>query len=119
MAAPKRPEGLGKAGAALWTSVASRYQLRPDELAVLTNACRMADEIAVLQAGMVGQPLLVTGSQHQTVIHPLIPELRQQRSALAALLRQLKLPDDETVSRATSRSVQNRANAQARWGTRA
>jgi hypothetical protein len=50
------------------------------------------------------------------VINPLISELRQHRSTLASLLRQLKLPD-ESVS-AEARSTAARAAANARWSRR-
>jgi hypothetical protein len=52
------------------------------------------------------------GSMGQLVIHPLIGELRAQRSARAALLRQLKLPDDASGEVATN---QNRDAANASW----
>jgi hypothetical protein len=59
----------------------------------------------------------VRGSQGQDVINPLISELRQHRSTLAALLRQLKLPDD-SASAAEARSTSARAAANARWSRR-
>jgi hypothetical protein len=41
---------------------------------------------------------MVRGSQGQKVINPLISELRQYRASRAALLRQLKLPDERDVA---------------------
>jgi hypothetical protein len=110
------PSGLGTAGTALWSAIAGKYGLRADEARVLEDAAREADLIATLDAGMAGQDLLVRGSQGQQVINPLISELRQHRSTLAALLRQLKLPDEEVSAEARSNAA--RAAANARWSRR-
>jgi hypothetical protein len=64
---------------------------------------------------MSGQPLYMKGSMGQSVINPIVPELRQHRATLAALLKHLKLPD-ELVERPDSRAVAARRAAQARWG---
>ena len=111
------PSGLGDAGSRLWSDIAGKYGLRADELRVLEDAAREADLVQTLNDGMTGQPLLVRGSQGQEVINPLISELRQHRATLAALLRQLKLPDESTDS-AEARSTAARAAANARWSRR-
>lgn len=113
----KAPSGLGAAGEQLWSDVAADYELRPDELRVLEAACRTADMIARLDAAMVDEPLMVSGSMGQLREHPLISESRQQRQSLAALLKQLKLPD-EGASSSESRSSAARAAANARWSRR-
>jgi hypothetical protein len=114
--AAKAPDGLLEPGRKLWSEITSKYGLRADELRVLEDAAREADLIETLNAGMAGQDLLVRGSQGQQVINPLISELRQHRSTLAALLRQLKLPDESASSEA--RSTAARAAANARWSRR-
>jgi hypothetical protein len=104
--------------------VAGAYKLRVDELSVLEQACFEADLIADLRVNLVGADRLVKGSQGQLVIHPIISELRQHRATLAALLRQLKLPDldgDAPMSpeaEAGQRSSQARAAATTRWARR-
>ncbi|MCW2601856.1 MAG: hypothetical protein JWM02_3685 [Frankiales bacterium] len=118
MASPRIPAGLGSAGSTLWRSVASKYELRADEVAVFADACRTADMIAVMEAGLEGQPLMVRGSQGQDVINPLISELRQYRAAKASLLRQLKLPDEGSSDVGGELSAKNRAAANARWSRR-
>jgi hypothetical protein len=118
MATPRRPADLGVAGTALWRGVAGKYELRADEIAVLTDACRTSDMITIMEAGLEGQPLLVKGSQGQKVINPLIAELRQYRAARAALLRQLKLPDEGSSETGGALSAKNRAAANARWARR-
>lgn len=107
------PAALADAGQQLWSSIAGTYTLRPDETAVLAKACETADMIATLDKAWrdLGQPFMTKGSMGQDVIHPLIGERRAQASALAALLRQLKLPDDE----AGSVPNQQRSAAQSRW----
>ena len=110
------PSGLGDAGQLLWSEISKKYGLRADEARVLEDAAREADLIAMLDAGMVGAPLLVRGSQGQDVINPLVSELRQHRATLAALLRQLKLPDEAADAAARSNSA--RAAANARWSRR-
>lgn len=118
---PKKPADLGLAGTRIWQKVASIYRLRPDEVRILEDAAREADLIDEMAAALVDAPRTVKGSQGQQVIHPLIPELRQHRMALAALLRQLKLPDADTeagTAPADTRSTQARAAAATRWGKR-
>jgi len=113
---PAAPRGLDAGGRALWRDITATYDLRADELRVLEAACREADLIAQLQDAMPGEDLIVTGSQGQPVINPLVPELRQHRTTQAALLRQLKLPDESNSAEA--RSTQAREAANARWSTR-
>jgi hypothetical protein len=116
-AKPKAPDGLLAAGKALWEDVTGNYALRADELVVLTDACRTTDMIATLEAGFAADPdLMVRGSQGQRVINPLISELRQYRAARAALVKQLRLPDESSTPEA--RSTQARAAANARWSRR-
>lgn len=118
MSAIEPPVGLTKAGVDLWKSVASTYQLRPDEQAILLGACRAADMITALRAAWVAadMPMLTRGSMGQDVIHPLIGELRAQESQKAALLARLKLPDaDQGAGAGTDGSTKARKAAAARW----
>lgn len=113
------PEGLDTAGLRLWQQVAATWALRPDELRVLADACNEADLVDRLQAELVDAPLMVKGSQGQQVASPLVSELRQHRSTLAGLLKQLRLPDEDdgALSPAT-KSAAARAAARARWDRR-
>lgn len=114
------PKDLGAAGKALWASIASKYELRPDELAVLADTCRTADIIAEMEKAWSkdGRPMTSRGSQGQLVTYPLISELRQYRATKAALLRQLKIPDEGSTDVGGALSAKNRAAAQARWARR-
>ena len=114
------PAGLGTEGKKLWRGIAAddKYELRADEVRVLEDAAREADLIAAMESARKrpGFKLIVRGSQGQDVINPLISELRQHRATLAALLRQLKLPDESDTPEARSTSA--RAAANARWSRR-
>lgn len=114
------PTGLDAAGKALWRSISSGYAFRPDELAVLEDACRTKDTIAAMEKAWAedGRPMTTRGSRAQLVAHPLITEMRQHRAALALLLKQLKIPDEGATDFAGIRSAKNRAAAQARWARR-
>lgn len=107
------PATLGKAGAALWASIAAEYELRPDEAATLEDVCLISDVIAELEQAWAddGRPMTTKGSMGQLVIHPLIGEIRAQRMARNALWRQLKLPDLESGAGVN----QNRDAANASW----
>ena len=113
----ERPD-LAAAGAGLWESMTEGIEYRPDEAAVLETACRVADQVAELEAVLADQPLLSTGSQGQTIVHPVVPELRQQRALLASLLSRLDVPDASGVPGEwdnLSASERARKAAGARW----
>lgn len=114
---PERPTGLGPAGRRLWRSIASGYDLRPDELILLESAARTLDTLAQIEAALVGAPLTVPGSAGQLREHPLMSEARHQRAAVAALLRQLALPDSDEIAavRSAARSSRGRELARGRW----
>lgn len=118
MSAPSTPDGLGSAGAALWSSIVPAYDLRPDEMRLLLDACREADIVQRLEDGLSESDLMVTGSQGQRVINPLVQEVRQHRTVLATLLKALKLPDSPAGAKqkANAASEAARAAARARWG---
>lgn len=109
------PKGLKKDGRKLWRSVVSAYDLRPDELILLGNACKTVDIIAALEVAMADEPLVTKGSMGQAREHPLLSEARQQRAQLNRTLAQLKLPDLVDPSMQGPRINTQRAAAQSRW----
>lgn len=116
---PTPPKGLKPSARSLWNSVVGKWALRPDELRVLREACREVDLIDVLEAELAKDAIMIPGSMGQMVVHPIVTELRQHRATLAALLRQLKLPDaDGGEAEKENRSTAARAAANARWATR-
>lgn len=116
------PRGLSAAANSRWNAIVSHWDLRPDELRVLEDACREMDLISGLQAVVDEQGMMTTGSMGQPVVHPAVQEVRQHRTVLAALFRQLKLPDEglDAGARpsdlgAESRSAAARHAAKSRW----
>lgn len=122
MATAAAPRGLQPGGRALWNSIAKKYDLRPDEKRILTDACREADLITQMETDFKKSTVMVTGSMGQPVVNPLIAELRQHRAVLSQLLAKLKLPDEPAAGEESTgqptRSTNARAAANARWSTR-
>lgn len=122
---PRMPSGLGAEGSKLWRSIIDAgYVLRPDEVRLLADAAKEADLIAAMEKELAfdaenNGSYQVTGSQKQPVAHGLVGELRMHRTTLAALLRQLHLPDlpgsKRFQERAQERSEIGRRAARARW----
>jgi len=115
MSKPQAPDYLGSTGQSVWKRIVSKYNLRPDELLTLEDACATSDMISDLERVWRedGCPTVTKGSMGQEVIHPLIGEIRTQRSARNALWRQLKLPDETGGEGAN----QQRSAAQSRWAS--
>jgi len=92
--------------------------LRADEVTVLAEAAKVADTIAMLEADFVGQPSTVPGSKGQVILHPLVTELRQQRTLLASLMTKLDLPEVDSSENPwdhLTASQRARKAAHARW----
>lgn len=119
MSKPKPPAHLGESGRALWTDVVATWDLRPDELRILSSACVAADmETEFLKAWVdLGRPYMSKGSMGQEVEHPLIGSIDKQSKTKAAHLGRLKLPDGDGVP-AADRSTQAREAVNARWARR-
>lgn len=110
MSKPTKPQDLAAAGTALWDSISSDYDLRPDELTMLELACRARDRIAAMEAERGGR-VTELGSTGQLVAHPLIAEIRQTEAQVSGLLAKLKLPDPVTGEKPN----QQRDAANSRW----
>lgn len=111
---PPAPAGLGLHAEALWKRITKLYELRPDELRILEDACREADLIDRLEKELTDADLVVHGSQGQPVANPLVSEIRQHRTALRSMLAGLKLPDEDGRAQ-LDRSTKARAAANERW----
>lgn len=109
------PKTLGKSGQKLWRAIASKYDLRPDELAVLTGACETEDMLERIDSEWkdLGRPMMTKGSMGQDIIHPLVAEQKTHRAAKASLLKQLKLPDEAEGAPVN----QNRSAGNSRWAS--
>jgi hypothetical protein len=87
----RAPNNLQAEGKRLWRTITAEFDLvgEPHKVQVLTQACRVVDQIAELDEAAVQAPLTVKGSMGQAVISPFIAEARAQRSLLAQLLARL------------------------------
>lgn len=116
--APMAPKGLSTRSRRFWREVTDKYELRHDELRVLEDACREMDLIDSMSASLADMPVMVAGSMGQSVVNPLVAELRQHRAVLRQLLVSLKLPDEPAPGSQgveSPRSVAARAAAKSRW----
>ena len=115
---PPPPSKLGDRALSFWHAVVSKYSLRIDELYILECACREVDLIERMAERQKAEDLIGIGSMGQPVVAPLIPELRQHRATLAALVRQLKLPDGAENGGSVDLSPTEKARraANMRWG---
>ena len=85
------------------------------EQEALDRACETADAIGQLDAVLDADGPTVLGSSGQTVLHPAIAELRQQRAQLHRFLTTLDFVGDGT---AASLSAAARHSASKRWAGR-
>lgn len=122
---PRAPANLSESGANLWRAIVAQVSedglvLDARELRWLHDACREADQLALLEAALEVAPLMVLGSQRQPVANPMIGEARRCRVTIAGLLARVGLDDPEVAagtgrgSRTTSTSA--RRAALARYG---
>jgi hypothetical protein len=113
---PKPPPGLGVAARRLWREVHSTVVMRHDEVVVLAKACQTLDDLDRLEAALASSPVLVPGSMGQERPNPLFAECRATRALLAALLKQLAIPDPAAEKiQAIARSENATKAARARW----
>lgn len=113
--APSDLAGGGR-GATFWETVSEGYELRPDEVELLAEACRLLDLVDSLRQVVADDGLTSTGSKGQVTTNPALVELRQVRQQLRLHLNALALPDPDTDATAASR--RGRQAAAARWARR-
>ena len=91
----RAPRGLKEPGSRLWRQITSEFDITrdPDKAELLAQACRVADQIAGLDAAAAEAPLTVRGSMGQPVISPFIAEARVQRGLLAQLLARMNFAE--------------------------
>lgn len=112
------PADLREPGLAMWAEVTRDFDLGPDEVTALREACRTVDELADLRAALRGQPMTVAGSTGQQVAHPLLAEVRRHREILAKLLERLNLPAGDEDAGSTPAQRRAQRAAQQRWRDR-
>lgn len=102
------PEGLGVRASGLWVEVVDGYELRADEVELLTELVRTVDHIEQLMAA--ASPAVVDGQ-----VNPVVRELRFQRQELRHLAAALGLPDETGQTTSSGNSVRARRAAETRW----
>lgn len=114
----KDVKSLGELGVALWDETLKTYELTAHERSLLHQACRTLDLIESMRLRVERDGVMSKGSMGQPVTHPLLGELRQNRSLFATLVRTLGLPDVDESGAPELEVVpnQNRAAAQSKWG---
>lgn len=115
---PVEPADLREPGRAMWAEVTDVFDLGPDELGSLREACRTVDELDDLRTALEGQPMTVPGSTGQLVAHPLLAEVRRHREVLAKLLERLNLPAGDEDAGSTSAQRRAQRAATQRWRER-
>lgn len=112
------PDGLGERGRTLWDAITSEVEFRADERPILEDACRATDRIVEMRAAMESAAIVTKGSMGQTVVHPLIAEIRAHEAHVSQLLSKLKISDAaEPTGSVSARSTKAREAANAKWLT--
>lgn len=107
------PADLESTGRQMFESLTGGRDLSGAHLAMIVNACRMADRIDRLNEA-VGGRLTVTNSQSTETINPLISEARMMTSALSQVLAKLGVAELPKV-RSGDKSIRDQlAEARAR-----
>jgi hypothetical protein len=118
MAEAQRPAGLKKAGKQLWRTITAAYDLRGDEAALLTSACKTADEIDALEDALrEAAPTVPSYPSGSLKANPLLNQLRLLRLAQQKLLEGLDLaarPQKPRKSETMSRLEELRLDYQLR-----
>lgn len=114
MTRSRPPASLDQAGKTLWRAVTGVYDLAPHEAELLRQACRVADNLARIDAALADSDVTVEGYNGQPRSHPLLASSADQRRVLDGLIRSMALPmPGESEGR--RRSPVAAASAQARW----
>lgn len=123
---PPAPSGLSARAKRVWTRTLENYELREDELSLLSDYCMELTISDQLQAALIDAPLMVRASHGGEAINPIYSELRMHRQTAVTLWKALKLPELEdgaeeiTDAKVTpmSREDSARKAANARWSKR-
>ncbi|MGB2738753.1 MAG: hypothetical protein WBC27_12010 [Candidatus Nanopelagicales bacterium] len=111
------PKNLGPAGRKLWAGITARWELDPREVALLTAACKQADDVAALEKVLKDDGLVVEGSQGQPRLNAVVTELRQSRAAVSRLLIDLRLPSEDAAPLTANQRRASKASLR-RWENR-
>ena len=109
MGVPRAPEGAGREGRRLWTSVLGEFELSGHELSVLRQAVRAVDRCEALAAALAETGLTQLTAHGAVKLNPLAAELRSAELGLCRLLLCLRIPlggvEDEQGARGQHRGM--------------
>ena len=94
-AAPKRkrcPPDLQSTGKTLWNTIIGQYTLDPAEYVLLHQLCRAVDMLDRISADLAEMGVVVSGSEGQPRVNPLLGEQRAQVRLVDQLQQALALP---------------------------
>jgi hypothetical protein len=98
--APRTPPGLDARGRKLWQSIVAKDPKVADPADarrdVALEACRIADQLEILNDQLSSQGLLLDDEKLGLKVHPALAESNKMRPLLARLIVALRLPDETT-----------------------
>ncbi len=106
--ANRPPTGLSTGGRALWRSIVDKYELDPQQVVQLVEACRAKDRLDTLDAVLRGDAdcwmkLSVDprsdGQVYEVRITNVLSKANETANLLKQLLAALRLPDEATGKR--------------------
>lgn len=83
------------------------------ELVLVSELCRLADDIEAIRQVLEGRDWLIPGSKGQEVVDPLRGELHRTSTRFEQIVKTLSIPDD--VPEELSPAWAGRKLARARW----
>ena len=107
---------FGARGRRFYDNALKLFKLEDSEHELLVECCRGLDLLETMQTELETVGLTVTASNGAVRVHPFVAEKRQTALAVARLLAQLALPDEdgiEAVQKLTSARAAKAARA--RW----
>ena len=83
----------------------------------MLSACKLTDQLSVIEAAMTAQPLWVTGSMGQLVPNGMLAEIRQYNMLISQTLARIKIDFDSAANAdlIINRPNPQRAGANKRW----
>jgi hypothetical protein len=93
------------------------FPVTANEEQFLLSACKLTDQLAVIEAAMTAQPPWVTGSMGQLVPNGMLAEIRQYNMLISQTLARIKIDFDSAANAdlIINRPNPQRAGANKRW----
>jgi hypothetical protein len=116
---PKYPTGLKARGKRLWREMheSGDFSGSPETVTVIEEACYLADEIARQRRIIrrAGDDTRVSGYNGQPDSMPEIKDVQRNQQLLLAMLKSIRVDDDDAPGRKLTRSEVGRLAAAARY----